>query len=406
MEPTPETNPLESAPSPLSSRLVSILAIASGLSVANVHYLPPLLAQVAASYQVAPAQASLLFTATQLGFALGLYLLLPWADITEKKGLILRVLTGSIVALSLLYWAPTWGWALGLALLVGLTSIIPQLAIPLGAQLSPPPQRGEVIGKIMVGLLGGILLARLWSGYLGQDGDWRTVYGVSALLMGGLWLLLKRELPRCPPLSKETYANSLASLLPLWRRYPLLRRSAFIGAMIFGAFGAFWSALSFLLEAPPFELSPGYIGLFGLAGLAGALCAPWAGRLSDRRGVHFTLGLNISLILLSYLLLGVSSRSLLGIALGVIILDLGVQGGNVSNLTRVHLLNEAARNRLTALYMIAYFLGGAAGSYLGGWAFQQGGWPGVCALGLGSQLLALGVWSLPLPPQQGEESSP
>lgn len=374
----------------LTRPLIGILSAASGIAVANIYYLQPLLSQMAADYHITQSSAGLVATLTQIGFAFGLLFLLPLADIVEKRRLIVTVLIGASGSLTLLYFSPNLTVASIASFAVGFTSIIPQLLIPLGAQLAKPEERGKVIGSIMSGLLIGILLSRVVGGVVGNYFGWKTIYLIAAFLMLCLMVILRFRLPKCYALSQINYRESLKSIPLLMKRFSALRESSVIGAMIFCAFSAFWTALTFLLQGPYYRLGADAAGLFGLVGIIGALFSPIAGRISDQKGARFTVGINILVIVVSFLVFSIFGYSMAGLVIGVILLDLGVQCGNVSNQTRIQRLNEEARNRVTAIYMISYFLGGALGSYLGAWGFQHYGWAGVCALGFISQGIAAG----------------
>lgn len=386
----PEKREVSESQPRLTKALIGILSAASGIAVANIYYLQPLLSQMAADYHITQSSAGLVATLTQIGFAFGLLFLLPLADIVEKRRLIITVLIGSSCSLTFLYFSPNLLSASIASFAVGFTSILPQLLIPLGAQLAKPEERGKVIGSIMSGLLTGILLSRVVGGLVGKYFGWKTIYLIAAFLMLGLMAILRFRLPKCYALSQIRYRESLKSIPLLVKHFSALRESSVIGAMIFCAFSAFWTALTFLLQGPHYRLGADAAGLFGLVGIIGALFSPVAGRISDKKGARFSVGINIVIIILSFLVFYISGYRIAGLIIGVILLDLGVQCCNVSNQTRIQHLNEEARNRVTAIYMISYFLGGALGSYLGALGFQYFNWAGVCALGFISQGIAAG----------------
>lgn len=374
---------------PLTPRLTWIMAIASGVSIANIYYIQPLLSLMSKDYGVTESAVGLVATMTQLGLALGLLLILPLADIVEKKRLILTMNVAAILALIGIYAVPQLTLVTFFSCVLGFTSVIPQLMIPLSAALSSEKDRGAAIGKVMSGLLIGILLSRVLSGYLGEFGGWRLVYACAVVWMVLLLLLLWRTLPVVPPLSSLSYYQALCSLGTLLRSYPVLQEAAVIGAMIFFAFSAFWTGLSFLLEGAPYYLGADAAGSFGLAGVVGALFSTVAGKVSDAKGPRFTIGINILVIALSFVIFLVWGFSLIGLVVGVILLDLGDQCCNVSCQARIHQLSDTARSRITAVYMVSFFVGGALGSYAGAWGFEHFQWLGVCVLGLVSQIIAL-----------------
>lgn len=375
-------------PSSLNKHLILIMSVASGLTVANIYYIQPLLAGIAQYYHVTQGYSGLLATLTQIGYALGLLLILPLADILEKRRLVLTMLLGAAISLLLLFFSPTITIALFASFGIGFCSVIPQLLIPFAAQLANPKERGKIIGSIMSGLLIGILLSRVVSGFIGRYMMWKNIYFIAAFCMLLLWVALRFILPKSYGDSKIKYIDSLKSMIVLIRQFPALREASVVGAMVFLAFSAFWTALTFLLQSSSYHMGTDVAGLFGLVGVVGALFSPWAGKISDKKGARFTVGINIVVIIAAYIVFGIWGFQLCGLIVGVILLDLGVQSCNVSNQTRIHQLSEEARNRITSVYMVSYFLGGALGSWLGTVSFQRFGWIGVCFIGLFSQLIA------------------
>lgn len=374
--------------SPLNKHLILIMSVASGLTVANIYYIQPLLAEIAQYYHVTQGYSGLLATLTQIGYALGLLLILPLADIIEKRKLILTMLLGAAISLLILFFSPTITIALFASFGIGFCSVIPQLLIPFAAQLANPKERGKIIGSIMSGLLIGILLSRVVSGFIGRYMMWKNIYFIAAFCMLLLWVALRFILPKSYGDSKIKYIESLKSMIVLIRQFPALREASVVGAMVFLAFSAFWTALTFLLQGSFYHMGTDVAGLFGLVGVVGALFSPWAGKISDKKGARFTVGINIVVIIAAYIVFGIWGFQLCGLIVGVILLDLGVQSCNVSNQTRIHQLSDEARNRVTSVYMVSYFLGGALGSWLGTFSFQHFGWIGICFVGLFSQLIA------------------
>ncbi|MHB1173593.1 MAG: MFS transporter [Sulfuriferula sp.] len=369
---------------PISPRLVGLLAIAAGATVANLYYSQPLLVEIATEFKVQPAAVSVVPTATQLGYAAGLLLLVPLGDSMERRRLIVATTLCSVLMMFGVAFAPTLGWLTLASFLLGAVSVVPQLAVPFAAHLAAPEQRGRIVGIVMSGLLVGILLSRTLSGWIGAyTGNWRDIYLLAIGVMLMLAVLLQRTLPRLPPSRPIPYTALLASLIHLVRSEPVLRRHALVGGCGFAAFSVFWTTLAFHLH----QLSPGYgsevAGMFGLIGVTGALVAPLAGRLADRVAAPVLNGGALLLILLAFLLMGLTGATLPGLALGVVLLDAGVQASHLSNQTRIYALHPDLRNRLNAIYMVTYFLGGAAGSALGGYAWQHDGWLAVCAVGAG-----------------------
>ena len=245
----------------------------------------------------------------------------------------------------------------------------------------------------MSGLLIGILAARTVGGLVGEYAGWRAMYGLAAAVMIALALALKKLLPRSQPEhSGMSYLGLLRSIGGLLRDEPVLRQSCLFGAMSFGAFSAFWTTLAFHLAGPPFNYASGVVGLFGLVGIVGALAAPLAGRLADRRSPRWAIGAGLACVLLAYVVLYGAGGTLWGLVLGVILLDLGAQSAHISNQSRIYAIRPEARSRMNTAYMVAYFVGGAAGSYGGAWGWGLAGWQGVCIVGLGMTVAGLIVF--------------
>lgn len=276
--------------------------------------------------------------------------------------------------------------------LTGLFSVVAQILVPLAATLASPEKRGKVVGTIMSGLLLGILLARTVAGLLASLGGWRTVYWVASVLMLIMALALWRGLPKVKQENHLNYPQLLASVFSLFTRDKLLRTRAILGCLTFANFSILWTSMAFLLAAPPFNYSEGVIGLFGLAGAAGALGARPAGGLADKGKSHMTTSAGLVLLLLSWAAIWYGHVSVLALIVGILVLDLTVQGVHITNQTVIYRMKPDARNRLTAGYMTSYFIGGAAGSLISASAWQHAGWTGVCAIGAIVAAINLLVW--------------
>ena len=383
---------LSPLPVRLHAGLVWLLALACGLVVANIYYNQPLLAAIGSDFHVSDSRASLIATATQAGYTLGMLLLVPLGDKLERKRFILWLLGGAAVCLAGAALAPSFGVLAVASVLIGLCSAVPQLLLPMAAALAPEADRGRIVGRIMSGLLLGILLSRTVSGFVAAHlGGWRVVFGGAAGLMLALAALLAWQLPRNYPTFRGTYAELMRSLGSLVRELPVLRRSALVGAGIFASFSVFWTTLVFYLESPAYHAGSDVAGLFGLVGAAGALAASLAGKAADTRGPRFAITVGVVLALGAYLVLGLAGGWLWGLILGVLLLDVGVQAAHISNQTLVFSLRPEARSRLNTVYMTGYFTGGSLGSVLGGWAWMHYGWPGVCVAGGACVAAALGA---------------
>lgn len=378
-----------SSSSKLTPTTVWIMATATGLSVANLYYNQPLLADLQQSFGVGVKEIGTIPTLTQIGYALGMLFLVPLGDMIERRKLI--VLTSLLVTGALLMAATAQNlMTMAIAsLLIGLMTMTPQLIIPFAAHLADNKSRGKVLGTVVSGLLIGILLSRTLSGFIGSMFGWRTVFYSAAALMLALAAILSVALPKSETSFSGSYGKLMKSIWHLVKEEPTLRESSFIGGMIFGLFSSIWATLIFLLKTPHFGYGAKEVGLFGLLGAAGALAAPIMGRVADKRGPRFGLAVGLAVTTLSVLILFFSGESLLGLIVGIFVMDLGIQGAHVSNQTRVFALREDARSRLNTVYMFCYFVGGALGSLLGSFAWNAGQWMGVCILGC---IFMLAAW--------------
>ncbi|MDU1604068.1 MAG: MFS transporter [Clostridium sp.] len=377
----------------LSHKLIILMAAATGIAVANIYYIQPLLNQIAKYYNISQSSAGLLATLTQVGYALGLFLILPLADLVDRKKLILTMLLLSALSLLTMYFSTSFIITSIDCIAIGITSVIPQLFLPLCAKLSEESERGKNIGYIMSGLLIGVLLSRVISGMIGKYFEWRIMYLMAVFFMIGLFLVLKIMLLVCE-VDKNiniTYISSLKSMITLPKKFPIIKEAAINGAMILAAFSALWTTLTFHLQSSFFNFDTNIVGMFGLLGVSGAILAPLAGKLSDRKGEKFTVGVNIAIILVSYLCFIIFGFKVWGIIIGVVLLDMGVNSCNVANQSRIQKLSEEARNRITSIYMVSLFTGGAIGSYLGALLYNNYGWYGFCAIGVATQIIAICV---------------
>ena len=376
----------------LSPALILLMSVATGLAVASNYYAQPLLDTIARAFNLSASSAGFIVTAAQLGYAAGLLFLVPLGDMFERRMLIVSMtllaaggmlITASSQSLTMMI--------VGTAL-TGLFSVVAQILVPLAATLASPEKRGKVVGTIMSGLLLGILLARTVAGLLASLGGWRTVYWVASVLMVIMALALWRGLPKVKQENHLNYPQLLASVFSLFTQDKLLRTRALLGCFTFANFSILWTSMAFLLAAPPFNYSEGVIGLFGLAGAAGALGARPAGGLADKGKSHLTTSAGLVLLLLSWAAIWYGHVSVLALIVGILVLDLTVQGVHITNQTVIYRVKPEARNRLTAGYMTSYFIGGAAGSLISASAWQHGSWAGVCLAGATIALVNLLVW--------------
>lgn len=378
----------------LSRALVTLLALCCGAIVANIYYAQPIVSLIAPDLGLSTERASLIVSLTQLGYALGLLLLVPLADLLENRRLMIAT---AVLATASLLLAGSSGHGqgqlfLGYALLIGFSSVSVQMLIPLAAHLAPEQQRGRVVGNIMGGLLLGILLARPLSSLVADHFGWRAVFIGAAGVMLAIILLLTLTLPRRVPEHKASYAGLMLSLVGLLRRYPLLRQRALYQALMFGAFSLYWTAVPLAL-AGEHGLSQSQIALFALVGAVGAVAAPMAGRLADaghaRCGSLLAMGLAPVALLIG---LSAPGMSVIGLGLTGVLLDFAVQMNMVIGQREVYALDPASRGRLNALYMTSIFLGGAAGSAVASGVYAQFGWSGVALVAAALPALALLVF--------------
>ena len=376
----------------LSPALILLMSVATGLAVASNYYAQPLLETIARNFSLSASSAGFIVTAAQLGYAVGLLFLVPLGDMFERRAMIVSMTL--LAAGGMLITASSQSLAmmiLGTAL-TGLFSVVAQILVPLAATLASPEKRGKVVGTIMSGLLLGILLARTVAGLLAGIGGWRTVYWVASLLMVVMALALWRGLPKVKSETHLNYPQLLGSVFSLFTHDKLLRTRALLGCFTFANFSILWTSMAFLLASPPFNYSEGMIGLFGLAGAAGALGARPAGGLADKGKSHLTTTVGLVMLLLSWAAIWYGHVSVLALIVGILVLDLTVQGVHITNQTVIYRVKPDARNRLTAGYMTSYFIGGAAGSLISAYAWQHAGWAGVCVVGTVMALVNLLVW--------------
>jgi predicted MFS family arabinose efflux permease len=374
---------------PLTRGLILTLAAATGISAANLYYAQPLLHTIAQRFGASVGQAGLVVTASQIGYAAGLAFLVPAGDLFDRKLLVPRLLFGAAALLAVAAAAPTLFVLVAVMGLVGTCVVVAQILVPLVAELATDGQRGRAVGSVMTGLLLGILLARTVSGIVAGLAGWRTVFVLAAVATAALAVVLRTQLPHERPRPHLPYREIMRTTLGLGRDEPELRRSAVLGALVFASFSVFWTTIAFLLSARPFGYGDSAIGLLGLAGAAGALCATVAGRLADRGLTRIgRIGAAAS-IAGAFGLLWLGRTSIVVIVIGVLVLDIGVQGVQVLNQSTVYELVPGARSRINGVYMTTYFIGGALGSAGGAFAFDHGGWRAVCVLGAALGLAAV-----------------
>lgn len=378
----------------LTPTLIMIMALATGLVVASNYYAQPLLETIAKAFGLSVSQTGFIVTAAQLGYAAGLMFIVPLGDMFERRGLIVLMTLLSAAGMLITATSSTvMGIIIGTAL-TGLFSVVAQLLVPFAATLAEPAKRGKVVGIVMSGLLLGILLARTAAGLLAAVGGWRTIYWVATVLLILVAIILWFALPRYKQSSGLNYPQLLVSIISLFSRNTTLRTRAFLGALSFANFSVLWTSMAFLLASPPYNYSEAVIGLFGLVGAAGALAASGAGQLVDKGKASQTTSIGLVLLFLSWIPIAFGEVSIWALLLGIIVLDLTVQGVHVTNQSVMYRMMPEARSRLTAGYMTSYFIGGALGSLISAMAYQYAQWQGVCVTGAVLSLMGIVIWWL------------
>ena len=383
------------ATAPLSSRMILLFATLCAFAVANVYMTQPLLDQIALSLGERESRMGMIITATQTGYALGLMLLVPLGDLINRKRLVTLMLLASSGLLLAASMASSLYGLSGMLSLVGAMAVVVQIIVAFAASLSVPEKRGQVTGIVTSGVVIGILLARLVSGFLAQWAGWRVAIMVSAgamFLMALLFILTAPDERKQNP--SQSYRQLMLSVFSLWREIPALRSRGILALLIFMNFSVLWTSLVFPLSHAPFNLTTAQIGLFGLAGIAGALAARQAGTLADRGHGQRVTGFALVLLLLSWMVMAWGGSSLIALTTGIILLDFAVQAVHVTSQSMIFATRPQATSRLVAAYMFFYSAGSAIGALLATRVWSQFGWTGVCLLGATISALALVYWLL------------
>ncbi|WP_157020270.1 MFS transporter [Mesorhizobium xinjiangense] len=377
----------------VSTGMTFLLAAACGLIAANIYYAQPLAGPISEALGFSPEATGLIVTLTQIGYGAGLLLLVPLGDLVENRRLTLAMIGVATLGLLGAALSPCALPFLLASLFIGVGSVAVQVLVPYAAHLAPEATRGRVVGNVMSGLMLGIMLARPVSSFIAELSSWQTVFFVSAAAMIALALVLRHALPPRVPTTKSGYGELLASMAKLAMTTPILQRRALYHACLFGAFSLFWTTTPLLLAGPEFRLSQGGIALFALAGVAGAVAAPIAGRLADRGWTRPATALAMLAVAGAFLITHLAptgSKLALGIlTAAAIVLDFGVAANLTLGQRAIFALGAEFRSRLNGLYMATFFAGGAIGSALGGWAYAQGGWTLTSWIGFALPMAAL-----------------
>ncbi|MBO6213456.1 MFS transporter [Algoriella sp.] len=366
----------------LSPIVLWIMIVGSGLVVANNYYNQPLLSLMAKDFNVSESKISTIAMLTQIGYAFGLLFIIPLGDLLKRKRMILFDFVFIIIGLLGMYFAPSVTWLFPLSFLIGFSSVIPQIFVPMAAELAAPEKKVQAVGMVMSGLLVGILLSRVFSGFIGEYFGWREVYLIATILMFILWFAIYFFLPEVPPNYKGTYKGLMKSIIDLVKNEPKLRLASFRGATAFAAFSAFWTTLVFHLEEAPFFASSDIAGAFGLIGAVGALAAALVGKANGYLSTSKIIFYSIITMLISWGFFYQFGFTYWGLIIGVILIDLGLQAMHVSNQTIIFSLNAKASNRLNTVYMTSYFIGGSLGTFLAAIAWGKYQWNGVIGVGV------------------------
>lgn len=367
----------------LSASLLGTLAVVAGMSVANLYYNQPLLNLIRYDLGVSEFQSNLIAMITQVGYALGLFWIVPLGDLYPRKRIVLVNFVCLMLALLVMatahhiyvVWFASW--------IIGVCSMVPQIFVPIASQFSRPEHKGRNVGMVISGLLTGILASRVVSGWVGDLWGWRTMYVVAAVLMGFCALAVLRVMPDIRPSFSGKYRQLMSSLVSLVCDYPALRIYALRSGLAFGSFLAMWSCLAFKMSGEPFYAGSDVVGYLGLCGIAGALTASFVGQAVKQVGIRRFNYLGCVLFLLAWVSLAVWGNTYVGIIAGVLLIDVGMQCIQLSNQTRIFELCPSASNRVNTIFMTTYFAGGSLGTLLAGYSWEIVGWIGVVWTGVG-----------------------
>ncbi len=380
----------------IAPRMVLLLAIAAGLIVANLYYAQTLIGPISAATGLSQQAAGLIVTLTQIGYALGLLFVVPLGDLLENRRLVFAALLFTSAALMVAAFSTSAWLFLAAALAIGLGSVAAQILVPFAAHLSQEATRGRTVGKVVSGLLLGIMLARPAASLIADCSSWHVVFGGASVAIMALAFILRNTLPRRVPNATLTYPALIASMWQLFASTPVLRRRSAYHAGLFGAFSLFWTVTPLMLAGPQFQLSQTGIAIFALVGMAGAVASPVAGRLADS---GHTLPATAAALLLGVLgfalplfVPGSRSVALAVLVIASIVLDMGVAANLVLGQRAIFSLGAEVRSRLNGIYFALFFAGGALGSALGGWVYASHGWQAALLTGMAFPALALLYW--------------
>lgn len=378
-------------PAVASRGKIVMMAIIAGAVITNIYCTQPILPLIKTGLGVDLAMVDLVAAAALLGFSTGLALLLPLGDRFDRRKLVLAQIALAFVFAIAAAVSPGICALIAASFGLGIVSCVPQQLVPFAAVMSPPHQRGRNVGTVVSGIMVGILVGRTIAGVVGATWGWRAVYGLEAIFMVPVFFAAAMLLPQGVPSTDLSYGRLLASLWPLAKHHRPIRESMMIQALLWACFNAFWVNLAALLVSGPWHLGSAWAGGFGIIGAAGAFAASLGGHYSDRHGTRHVIGVSIGIVTLAYVILAGANASLAFLVIGVIVLDVGVQAGLVSNQTRAFAVDHKAQGRINSLYMTATFFGGAVGTVISGWLMSRFGWTGIVAFGIALGLIASAI---------------
>ncbi|MCX5540725.1 MFS transporter [Paraburkholderia sp. CNPSo 3076] len=387
----PSTPERAATPAVASRGKIVMMAIIAGAVITNIYCTQPILPLIAAGLRVNITTVDFVAGAALLGFSTGLALLLPLGDRFDRRKLVLAQIALALVFAATAAVVPGIWALIAASFALGIVSCVPQQLVPFAAVMSLPSERGRNVGTVVSGIMVGILVGRTIAGVIGAAWGWRAVYGAEAAFMVPVFIAAATLLPKGVPSTNLSYGRLLASLWPLVRDNRPIRESMIIQALLWACFNAFWVNLAALLKSGPWHLGSAWAGGFGIIGAAGAFAASLGGNATDRVGFRKVIGASIGIATLAYLLLSGAATSLTLLIVGVIVLDIGVQSGLVSNQTRAFSVDPKAQGRINSLYMTATFFGGAFGATVSGWLMSRFGWSGIVAFGVALGIVASAI---------------
>ncbi len=354
------------------------MSFCTGILVANIYYCQPLIILIAEEFNLTESHAGRITYLTQAGYAVGLFLLVPLGDMFERKKQIILITAVAVLSLLIAAFSSSFLLLQIASLLIGASSVVPQLILPMAANLSTDENRGHTIGIIMSGLLVGILGSRAISGTVGYLWGWRAMFLIAAALCFILLFVMAKRFPKSMPSFTGSYGKLMSTMFGYIKTQPVLRETSIINFLAFAILSSFWTTMVLYLASPPFNYQSLQIGLFGIAGAAGALAAPLVGKFSDGKDTRKNLLIGLVLQLASIIAFYFTGTHIFLFIVGIILIDIGQQAIHVTNQTRIYALVPEARNRLNTIFMSVSFVGAASGSAMGLWLWDKGQWPAYC----------------------------